>query len=245
MTTVQRPYEHQAGVVTLDARRGGTGRRWRRRLLAVTIVVVVVGLLGFVVYATPLIAVRQVTVAGNAAVTTQQILDAARIETGTPLVRLDLGAAQDRVAAVPQIAHATVTRSLGGAVRITVAERTPVFALQVGPTSYQLVDKEAKIYLAVEHVPAGLLPVTMPSPTTRLLTDAGTVVTALPAPLTARVATVEVTSPDRIVLHLTSGATVMWGSADQSALKAQVLTALLSVPATSYDVSAPSHPATK
>ena len=40
------------------------------------------------------------------------------------------------------------------------------------------------------------------------------------------------------------GATVLWGSAAQSALKARVLVKLLAHPARSYDVSVPGQPVT-
>jgi cell division protein FtsQ len=53
---------------------------------------------------------------------------------------------------------------------------------------------------------------------------------------------VEVHTIDEITLHLQSGRTVLWGSADDSAAKARVVTVLLRHRATFYDVSSPGQP---
>ena len=51
---------------------------------------------------------------------------------------------------------------------------------------------------------------------------------------------------DRITLTLEGGRTLVWGSAEESELKAEVAAALFaSVEAEVYDVSAPRHPTTK
>jgi cell division protein FtsQ len=68
---------------------------------------------------------------------------------------------------------------------------------------------------------------------------------ALPAKVKRRVATIQARTPDGIRLQLTDGDTVVWGSAADSPLKAEVLTALLKQPATTYDVSAPHYPAVR
>jgi cell division protein FtsQ len=43
---------------------------------------------------------------------------------------------------------------------------------------------------------------------------------------------------------LSDGSEVRWGSAEESGLKADVLATLMSVPATTYDVSVPGLPTT-
>jgi cell division protein FtsQ len=45
-----------------------------------------------------------------------------------------------------------------------------------------------------------------------------------------------------VTLGLTDGRTIRWGSADDSARKAQVLAALMSQPGKVYDVSSPDLP---
>jgi cell division protein FtsQ len=68
------------------------------------------------------------------------------------------------------------------------------------------------------------------------------VVSALPDDLADRVDHVEVATVDRIELALRDDRTVLWGSAEQSDLKAEVLTSLLSQPGSTYDVSVPGQP---
>ena len=69
---------------------------------------------------------------------------------------------------------------------------------------------------------------------------------SLPADLLARVATVTAETPDDVRLELAEGATVVWGSAEESALKSTVLGRLMQAapPDTvgRYDVSAPLSP---
>ena len=65
----------------------------------------------------------------------------------------------------------------------------------------------------------------------------------LPDDLAATVDHVEVETIDRITLMLRDGRQVLWGSAEESELKAQVLQGLLrKVRAPSYDVSVPGNP---
>ena len=70
-------------------------------------------------------------------------------------------------------------------------------------------------------------------------------VAALPEELTLIVDHVQVTTVDEISLVLKDGRTVIWGSADESDAKADVIAILLTtVTASVYDVSVPSKPAT-
>ena len=59
--------------------------------------------------------------------------------------------------------------------------------------------------------------------------------------LRARVDSVSATTPDDIVLQLTGGASVVWGSAERSALKTLTLQRLMaaSPDSTTFDVSSP------
>ena len=91
--------------------------------------------------------------------------------------------------------------------------------------------------------PAGL-PLVRAGARTRAdaLAEAAKVVDALPAQLAAKVAHVEVRTIDDISLRLRDGRRVLWGSADSSADKADVLAVLLKRKARFYDVSVPSRP---
>jgi cell division protein FtsQ len=71
------------------------------------------------------------------------------------------------------------------------------------------------------------------------------VVAALPASLRATVASVTASTRDDVVLTLSDGVTVRWGSADRSDRKVAVLAGMLPVRAATYDVSAPDLPTSR
>jgi cell division protein FtsQ len=106
-------------------------------------------------------------------------------------------------------------------------------------------DEDGVLFRAYRSAPAGLPRVTTPLGTsTEALREAARVVTALPAGLSRVVDHVEVRTVDQITLALGDGRTVVWGSAADSAQKAQVLQALLGHEAKTYDVSVPGQPTT-
>ena len=76
------------------------------------------------------------------------------------------------------------------------------------------------------------------------LREVALVVESLPRAVAGKVDHVELASLDSIELVLADGSLVRWGSADESGLKADVLATLMSVPATTYDVSVPGLPTT-
>ena len=71
-----------------------------------------------------------------------------------------------------------------------------------------------------------------------------TVAREVPAWLSERVDEIEASTRNNVTLRLRNGSTVMWGSAGDTAFKAEVLQTLLQVKAQRYDVSAPGVPAT-
>jgi cell division protein FtsQ len=76
------------------------------------------------------------------------------------------------------------------------------------------------------------------------LREAALVVESLPTEISRRVDHVEVATIDQISLVLRDGKNVVWGSAEESEAKAEVLAGLLRHPARTYDVSVPGQPTT-
>jgi cell division protein FtsQ len=229
----------------LQRRRRQT-RRQRAKLagLVAAIVALLVAAIWLAVFS-PVFAADRVEVSGVHQLTVEEVTTAAAVPLGEPLLRLDVDAIHDRVAALAPVDQVTVSRRWSGVVAIAVVERTPVYGL-VSPNGISLVDRSGLIYYDVAEPPVGLLLVTMPEPTDRLRADTATVVAAWPESLRVAVAQLTVTSSDHIELTLITGATVFWGSADQSDLKAEVAATLVAtVPASYYDVSAPAFPATR
>jgi len=233
-----------------DATRALRQRKKRRRQRRLRIAAAVAGLvliLGFVTWLvvfSPAFSADRVEVTGNTQVDPAIIVEAAQVPLGKPLVRVDTDAIREKVEELDAVESAEVTRHLTGVVEIHIAERSAVFAWVDGELVI-LVDAAGKAFVTVAAIPDGLLGATMVEPSERMLADTATAVAAL-GPLRDMVTGITVTSIDHIEFSLTTGAVLLWGSADQSDVKAEVAEKLItSVVAGHYDVSAPAHPATR
>jgi len=208
-------------------------------LTAVTIVVVAVwALLG-----SGLLVVRSVAVTGSAAVPRAEVLQAAAIKPGTPLARVDTGAAARRVEQLPQVQSAQVSRDWPDSVVITVRARTPALALPAGG-GFDLVDRFGVVVSHVSSRPPGMvLLVTTAAPASLrgspAIRAAVTVLGQLPARIRRLVRAVAAPSPDAVTLDLRGGATVLWGGTGRPAAKAAELEILMGTKATSYNLSDP------
>ena len=69
---------------------------------------------------------RSIVVTGIGAVTREEVLDAAQVRLGTPLLQINTDGIADRVAAIRRVASARVQREYPSALRITVVERVAV-----------------------------------------------------------------------------------------------------------------------
>ncbi len=219
----------------------------RRRFIRWGVVGGVVLLVAFMVWLvtlSPVFRVREVAVQGNELVSADDIRGAALIVPDTPMIALDTDAIGARVAELPAVADVEVSRDLPSTVIIDVTERTIIFQRVEGGT-FQWVDAQGVIFSTSGEPVDDVLQAVTAGKDARVLRDVAEVVSHVPPELRSRVERVQAKAVDRITLELDEGDLVVWGSAEQSALKADVLEALLSVDATLYDVSAPSHPTTK
>lgn len=239
----ERTRPADASVRLAQRRRQALRKRLRRAFVAALVLVVVAGGVWVVGFSAAL-AVTAVSVTGTSVLTAEQVTAAAQVPMGTPLVRLDVAAIEKRVALLKPVASVQVTRSLPHKVTIAVTERRAVYAVSAG-SGFDLVDATGVPYTSVMDVPAGLLVANITGDSERLRRDVATVAIALPKVLRDRAVLVNAASPDSIVIELRGGAEVVWGSAENSEEKAGVIAALLTISASVYDVSSPSHPTTK
>lgn len=225
---------------------------WRARLLRVLVLLVVLAVLatvGWLVGFSSVLASRTVVVTGTSQLSPETVVAAAQVPLGEPMVRLDLPAIEQRVTALPPVASVRVERQWPHTLRIAVTERTAAFVVQSG-AQYVLVDGTGVPFAVVANQPRGLLTAAADSGNAALMRSLATVADSMPPALRKRVTSVRAGSLDTISLRLGTSATVMWGSAEQSDLKAQVLTALLGQKKIArqtkvYDVSAPADPTTR
>jgi cell division protein FtsQ len=223
---------------------------WRSAFFALAIIAIVAGV-GWALLGSRFLVVRSIRVSGTHLVPRAEVLAAAAIPHGLPLIRVNTAAVAHRVAQIRQIESAHVARAWPDGVTISVRERTPVLAVASG-NGYQLIDKFGVPVEQAAQPPGGL---------PRLMMAAGSpaagagsvaslrgspavyasarVLRELPAGLARQVTEVAAPAASDVTLTLSGGITIVWGSADRAAEKAKELGVLMHTHARSYDVSAP------
>lgn len=235
---------------TLRTRRRFARRQWARRWLAWKPVVAVLLFLALVVGAfwavffSSWLAVQGVEVDGASTLSAAEVRSAADVTVGEPLARVDLDQIRARVEALATVRSADVTREWPDHVLVSVEERVAVAVVSIGGRIRGM-DTDGVVFRDYAKAPAGL-PQVRTSTDTRsdALQEAARVIGALPVEVSRLVDHVAVQTVDQISLVLRDGRTVVWGSADESGLKAKVLAVLLRQRAQTYDVSVPGQPTT-
>jgi len=210
-----------------------------RRILAVSAVLAAVGAAAWVVFFSSLLAVVDVEVRGERSLSVQHITRAADVPVGEPMARVDLDDVTARVDRLPPVRRVEVNRSWPDTVLITVEERTAV-AVVVRDGRHTLIDADGVQFREVPG-PRRRLP-TIEAGRARAAAEAAEVVSALPADVLRRVEHLDATTMDSITLQLRGGREVVWGSAEDSARKAQVLAVLVERKGSVINVSVPSAP---
>jgi cell division septal protein FtsQ len=231
--------------------------RWWRRirvrwaLLAVVVVAGVSVLAGWLVWSSPLAAVTTVQVVGGDAALRARVETAAAVPVGTPLARLDVEAVTRRVASLPQVASAVVTRSWPHTVTVSVVPVQPVATVR-RDGAFVLVGAAGDVYASVTRRPTDLPLVTTGQPGAAgpglqaALSVAGVLASDAPS-LLRQVTIIDAHASDALSLQLRNGTQVVWGSAVGSATKASVVQLLRGTDprASQYDVSAPQTPSVR
>lgn len=228
----------------LEEKKHNERRRQAIRWSVIAGIALLVAFMVWLVTLSSVFRVHEVAIQGNELVTTDDIRAAALVVPDSPMIALELDDIAARVAELPGVRDVEVSRDLPSTVIIDVTERTIVFQRVEGPT-FQWVDDHGVIFSTSQAPIEGVVQAVTAGKDARVLRDVAEVVSHIPTELLPRVERVQAKAVDRITLELDEGDLVVWGSAEQSALKADVLEALLSVDAKLYDVSAPSHPTTK
>lgn len=205
-------------------------------------VVVLVAILGWLVFYSSAFGVRNIDVRGTQTLSSATVREVLAIPDGTPLARVDLAAAEAVLENISQIESARVTRDWPGTLVVQLTERSAVAAVDLGGTIW-LVDRFGVLFAQVSAVPEGAvsLQVAQAGPDDRATAAAIEVIGALAPEIRAILLQVRAPSPTEIELQLTDDRTVIWGSAEDSMRKGQVLLGLLAggVLGSVYDVSSP------
>ena len=223
-----------------------TGRQRRRRMLwvAAAASVLLLVLTTLALAYSPLFAVERIRVVGA------QQLDAAAVEAalseelGTPLPLVDESAVKAALVTFPLVQTYSLEARPPHELIVRIVERMPIGLIQTR-AGYTLVDAAGVILSTTETPAAGRPLLTVSGGTdSRAFAATAQVMRSLPASIRDQVTAISASTADDVTLTLGgTNSRVVWGSADQSALKAKVLeTTMRSRPPASvseYDVSSP------
>ncbi|MFD7970320.1 cell division protein FtsQ/DivIB [Streptomyces clavifer] len=225
-----------------------------RLILAAVVVVLVAAGAVWVLYGSSWLRVERVTVSGTDVLTRAEVEAAAAAPVGAPLVSVDLDAMADGLRQkLPRIDSVDVVRSWPHGIGLKVTERQPVLLVKKG-AKFVEVDAKGVRFATVDEAPRHVPLLKLDADRSaslrrfggdRLLQEAVDVAGDLPDKLAGETEAVRITSYDSVVLDLSRGRTVMWGSGEEGPVKARVLAALMkaSPKAGHFDVSAPTAPA--
>ncbi|TDH48599.1 cell division protein FtsQ/DivIB [Mycobacterium eburneum] len=213
------------------------------KLVVATVLAVLVAVgLGLILYFTPVMSARDVAVSGAEVVTREEVLDAAQVQVGTPLLQIDTDQVANRVATIRRVASARVQRDYPSTLQITIVERIPLVVRDFADGPH-LFDRDGVDFATAPPPPSlPYLDVENPGPSDPATQAALQVLTALSPDVADRVGKIAAPSVASITLTLTDGRVVIWGTTDRTAEKAQKLAAVLSQPGQTYDVSSPDLP---
>lgn len=220
-----------------------TQRSRRRRLAWLSGIGAVLLLIGGSAAAaySPLFAVEKITVAGATSLDPAAVEAALADQIGTPLALVDASAVKAALLVFPLIETYALEAKLPHDLTVRIVERTPVGVVR-SDAGYTLLDMAGVVLSTTAEPPAGqpLLEVEggAGSPA---FESAGRVVRSLPADVRAALTGVRATTADDVTLTLNTGLTVVWGSAEDSALKGRILATTLAArpDASTIDVTSP------
>ncbi len=215
-------------------------------MLTWLIVLTVIGVgLGLVLYFTPLMSARSLVVTGTGVVTREEVVDAAKVTLGTPLLQIDTDEVADRVAGIRRVASARVQREYPSTLRITIVERVPIVVKDYPGRAAPVRQGRGRLRHRAAAARAGLHRRRPPRPDDPPTRAALQVMTSLSPDVVGQVSRIAAPSVASITLTLTDGRTVVWGTTDRTDEKAEKLGALLTQPGHTYDVSSPDLPTVK
>jgi cell division protein FtsQ len=235
--------EQAAGGRRADGRPARRGGPWKAAFFALTAAAILAAAV-WALLGSSLLVARSVRVTGAPAAQRAEVLRAAGLAVGTPLIRINTSAVARRVEQITQIQSARVSRNWPDSVVIAVTERTPALAVASG-AGYAVIDRFGVVIAHVATRPPGLtLLASAPADLASLrgspaIQAAVTVLRQLPPSIRARVRAVAAPSADTVTLDLRHGITVLWGGTNRPAAKAAELTILMRTNATFYNLADP------
>ena len=110
------------------------------------------------------------------------------------------------------------------------------------PEGFVLIDSNGVAFEIQPSLPNGVLQADVDPSNVAVLVEVGSIAAAMPAALRGRVERLQATSRSSIMVVLSNGVRVNWGTDANSALKADIVLALLKRKPSTIDVSSPHNP---
>ncbi|MFI0741227.1 cell division protein FtsQ/DivIB [Streptomyces sp. NPDC021100] len=210
---------------------------------------------GWVLYGSGWLRATRVDVDGVEVLSAAEVREAAAVPLGDPLISVDTDAIAARLRErLPRIESVDVSRDWPHGVAVEVTERQPR-AIVEKDGKFVEIDGSGVRFATVDRPPAKVPRLVMEAPADapstrrfgrpRLEREGVRAAAALPSDVRRDTRVIRVRSYDSIIMELTGGRTVVWGSGERGDAKARSLTALMKAAhgADHFDVSAPGAPA--
>ncbi len=242
---VRRAARARRRVLRAEVRRFTGARRRRRWIIgAAAAALVAVAALSAATAYSPLFAVERISVVGADRLDPVAVEQALASQRGTPLAAIDESAIKAALVPFPLIESYTVEAQPPHDLIVRIVERTPVGVI---PTDggFDLVDAAGvTLSRSPDPEPGYALLDVAGGAGSDAFRAAGTVMRTLPEDLRGRVSTASATTADDVTLTLAdTGTRVIWGSAEDSAMKALALARIMTARppdgVSVYDVSSP------
>ncbi|MGL3804946.1 cell division protein FtsQ/DivIB [Paeniglutamicibacter sp. R2-26] len=224
-----------------------TRKRW---IIGGSIVAAAIVGLILVLSFSPILAIKNIQIEGNSLVKDKELQRALEPLHGVPLARVGTGKVMELLEGQPAVKDAIVQVEVPETLRVKIIEHQPVAVLTDG-SRRSLVGPEGQVLAVLGAKDKPKLPTVKSNSVVKnpkvfsMLTQ---VLSVLPDTLLATVDHATATSKDFVELKLKDGTLVIWGDDQESALKIEVLEALLGAPKDKkspikvYDISSPQHP---
>ena len=207
------------------------GRR-RLRLLLLIIAVLSLGVGGYFLSKSSLFDVDEIVIEGVSTELEGEVREAADINKGKPLLKVNSSSSSKRIEAIPWVREARISRSWGGTITIRVSTREPVAAF-LSEEGWVVVDIEGRVLDKEDELPYDLLPIEeevgslsigewAPEQVIPLIQVAGTISTELTGDVSS------IKGGNQIELLLFGGGKILFGDSSDIEEKALAAATILS-----------------
>ena len=222
-------------------------RRRLRGLSAALVAVVVVGAILAVLYLTPLLSVRTLSIEGTRLADKSKVTALLKPLLNTPLAKVSTEQVRALLEGEPAIQDVRLGLSGPDSLVVTIVEHREVAIRQQGENFYLVGDNGARLKKLDKRADRKLpvIKLGVPDKDGRIFDTVVHALAQLPADVLKQLDTAGAQSVDNVTFKLDDKRTVVWGDASEGALKAKVLQVMLGKNAVKdevIDVSTPRVP---